>query len=206
MLGILGCARGEDVEIASAKHEGIEGLGDERYTCYVLHQQPRHTTERCASLPSELLLECIAHIKMSFDDVCETSPRMWNKLNFMAKMYVTATQREACRLLPRTRVSKPTCRGRPWSCLGPRVSGTKEVTSVAFGRVGAMQGMLLRVDDGVEGVGVKERLVGDAIDSWRSMPHVLVLAWSSSATWQPCMALAPIELGLHPPPGLRKLD
>jgi hypothetical protein len=33
--------------------------------------------------PSALLFEWIAHISMSFDEVCETSPRMWKRLNPM---------------------------------------------------------------------------------------------------------------------------
>lgn len=35
--------------------------------------------------PSALLLEWMAHIRMSLDDVCDTSPRMWKRLNFMAR-------------------------------------------------------------------------------------------------------------------------
>lgn len=34
-------------------------------------------------LPSALLLEWMAHIKMSLDVVCDTSPRMWKTLNFI---------------------------------------------------------------------------------------------------------------------------
>lgn len=33
--------------------------------------------------PSALLFECMAHINMSLEQVCETSPRMWKRLNCM---------------------------------------------------------------------------------------------------------------------------
>jgi DNA-directed RNA polymerase subunit RPC12/RpoP len=65
---------------------------------------------RCSSSPSALLLEWMAHIKMSLDDVCETSPRMWKTLNPMADCYQApmATQHAACRLSPDPRVSLAT--------------------------------------------------------------------------------------------------
>jgi hypothetical protein len=37
--------------------------------------------------PSALLLRWMAHIRMSFDDVCETSPRMWKALNPIVYCY-----------------------------------------------------------------------------------------------------------------------
>ena len=45
-----------------------------------------------ANGPSALLLRWMAHIRISLDDVCETSPRMWNALNFMLRCHATATQ------------------------------------------------------------------------------------------------------------------
>jgi len=75
MPPIFGDGGAEDIEISRAEDERVEDLGDEGYTCM---RQP------CCKLqvvirsnsPSALLLECIAHMSMSFDDVCETSPRM----------------------------------------------------------------------------------------------------------------------------------
>ena len=49
------------------------------------------------SAPSALLLACIAHIKISFDDVCDTSPRMWKRLNFIVGTK-TATRLQGSRL------------------------------------------------------------------------------------------------------------
>lgn len=47
---------------------------------------PQHQDGRGASVPSALLLAWIAHIRMSLEDVCDTSPRMWKRLNFMARL------------------------------------------------------------------------------------------------------------------------
>jgi hypothetical protein len=48
-------------------------------------------------LPSALLLRWMAHIRMSFDDVWETSPRMWNTLNFMVDCYTVQVGRHSTR-------------------------------------------------------------------------------------------------------------
>ena len=37
-------------------------------------------------IPSALLLECIDQIKINFEVVCETSPRMWKTLNLKGDM------------------------------------------------------------------------------------------------------------------------
>jgi len=37
-------------------------------------------------VPSALLLECIDQIKINFEVVCETSPRMWKTLNVKGDM------------------------------------------------------------------------------------------------------------------------
>lgn len=104
------------------------------------------------------------------------------------------------------------CRVRVSRCGAVHVRGSASsvsntsvaVTSVAGRRVGAMQGMLLPLDDGVGGwVRGGATLVGDAIDSWQLMVHVLH-ACVELPTWQPCMTLARIAPGLHlsPQPGL----
>lgn len=74
---ILGRRRSEDVQISRTEDECVEHLSDERHA-FARQQRPE---THAASSPSALLFEWIAHISMSFDDVCETSPRIWKRLN-----------------------------------------------------------------------------------------------------------------------------
>jgi len=75
MPPIFGDGRAEDVEISRAENERVEDLGDEGYT-FIRQPMLQASNGDKANSPSALLLECIAHISISFDDVCETSPRM----------------------------------------------------------------------------------------------------------------------------------
>lgn len=87
MGGIAAPARGEDVEVARAEDERIEGLREQGDACAVLVRQcwRRGRAGQGRHAPSELLLAWMAHIRISFDDVCETSPRMWKRLNRIAQ-------------------------------------------------------------------------------------------------------------------------
>jgi hypothetical protein len=64
-----------------------------------------------SNLPSALLLEWIAHIRMSFDDVCETSPSMRKTLNFMVKCYRVQDGDTARGLSPSSGISKSHAQG-----------------------------------------------------------------------------------------------
>jgi hypothetical protein len=83
---ICRCRGREDVEISRAENESIKSLCDERDTWRL--RQLLYDGGGLLSSPSALLLEWMAHIRMSFEDVCDTSPRMWNTLNFMVLVLV----------------------------------------------------------------------------------------------------------------------
>lgn len=81
MAKVLGHGVGEYVEVARAEDEGVEHLRDEGDT-WEACQLGAAAAGTLA--PSALLLAWIAHIRMSLETVCETSPRTWKTLKLMA--------------------------------------------------------------------------------------------------------------------------
>jgi hypothetical protein len=100
---ICRCRGREYVEISRTENESIKSLCDEGDTLRL--RQLQHDRGRLLSSPSALLLEWMAHIRMSFEDVCDTSPRMWNTLNFMVLGYRVHDGDTARGLSPRDGVS-----------------------------------------------------------------------------------------------------
>ena len=90
MPDILCRRRREYIKVSCAEDECVENLGDER-DAYARKLPPRLRNR--ADSPSALLFEWMAHISMSFDDVCDTSPRMWKRLNFMFRGCYGSTAR-----------------------------------------------------------------------------------------------------------------
>jgi hypothetical protein len=90
--------------------------------------------------PSALLFECMAHVRISFDDVCDTSPKMWNMLNFMV---CKATQHGASRLV--------SGRGCSVTQRNQSKANTKDNEHVRLGKIDGF-GRLRRVARSVGGV------------------------------------------------------
>lgn len=68
----------EQVQVAGAEEDGVQGLGDERDACERVGQMGCLALQRVWDVraPSALELEWMAQMRMHLDTVCETSARM----------------------------------------------------------------------------------------------------------------------------------